>query len=487
MSAPTLNSAIQVAQSQSFDLIILRHLNSEILLSHTTCGFALPQITIPTRQRIAQCITESVLNAWNLKTVCLFQPEVRDGIGPGENQYMVLEPRDPVWQPPADLRWVSGDRMQTVIDSMSECRVVRDALQAATAYNNGALRGPFARVGWIDELMSWAQAKISSRKLSLTGRFRQLNASPFFSLIKLETTGPALWFKAVGEPNLHEYSITLGLAQEYPRYLPEIIAAKPEWNGWLMFEVEGERIGKSLELKQWLRVAETLARLQLGYLGKDRRLLEIGCKDRRIAAIIRRIDPFLDCMDRLMQEQPSEPPRRLHRLELQEIGGTLKDAFRCMEQAGIPDSLIHGDFNPENVLINSSNCVFLDWAEGSVGPPFLTLEYLVEFLRRTHVGVHQYESDLRHAYACCWSRVASERQICEAMRIAPSLAVFCYALGSQAWEYPELMHRSGIGRYLRALTRRLQQELRAMKAPGTLPRDSWISSHERISCQQVQC
>ena len=449
-----------ISETEIFNLVVPRNNNSEVLLHIDGGKQSLPQVEIPKGKRVAELLTKRVKEDWGLETVCLFDPKWEDvGSSNWGLHCQVLESRDPNWTPTAKLRWMKR--------STDQLRILDRSLKLADAFNSDTRPGPFGKAGWMDELMAWMQPHLRPINLTLTGRFEQLNASPFFSLIRFETNASAVWFKAIGEPNLHEYAITLGLAEDHPHYLPKIIAAKPEWNGWLMLEAGGEGFNQCTELEQWQRVAETLAHLQIECVGQARRLLEIGCKDLRIATIIQRIDLFLDCMDRLMQEQPSEPPRRLNRLELKEIGSALKDAFRCMGQTGISDSLIHGDFNPGNVVVNPKNCVFLDWAEGSVGPPFLTLEYLIEFLRRTHIGIHQYENRLRHAYACCWLRVWSEQQICEAMRIAPSLAVFYYALGSQAWEDPDLMNVSGIARYLRALTRRLQKELRAINAPGT--------------------
>lgn len=37
--------------------------------------------------------------------------------------------------------------------------------------------------------------------------------------------------KAVGEPNLHEFSITLALSKLFPQSVAKMIAARPDWNG----------------------------------------------------------------------------------------------------------------------------------------------------------------------------------------------------------------------------------------------------------------
>jgi hypothetical protein len=462
MSVPTTTSTIQVDESQDFNLVLLRHSNSEILLSNRHGGFVLPQITIPKRQRIARCINKGVMHKWNLRTICLFQPELQHSKPPNSDQYMVLEPRDPEWQPPSELLWIPRDRIRTVMDSPCEADVVKEILQRSDAHNNGILPGPFARSGWVDELLRWAKEHVHYGDLRLTGEFCQFNCDPFFSLIRLGSTGRAVWFKAVGEPNFNEYSITLGLARDHARFLPEIIAAKPEWNGWLMLEVEGEYFDQPMYLQRCEHIVETLAHLQLECIGESQRLSEIGCKDRRVATVVQQIDPFLETMGMLMKEQPSEPPVRLSQFELRELGEQLKDACLQMQLAGIPESLFHGDFNLGNIRINSTACVFIDWAEGCIGPPFLTLEYLVAHLHRANGGFVKHQ-DLRRAYARCWTVIMSEAQIANAMAVAPALAVLWYGVGSVLWRDPKLLRVGRVAGYFRSLTRRMHRELQQLR------------------------
>jgi len=60
---------------------------------------------------------------------------------------------------------------------------------------------------------------------------QQLNGSETFSLLKFETTKAPVWFKAVGEPNVREFLITLKLFELFPDYVPKILASAPLLNG----------------------------------------------------------------------------------------------------------------------------------------------------------------------------------------------------------------------------------------------------------------
>jgi len=144
--------------------------------------------------------------------------------------------------------------------------------------------------------------------LSLTGKFRQFNASPTFSLIRFETDGPALWFKATGEPNLHELPITVSLTRLFPGYLPPILGVHPLWNAWLCEEISSTTLDQFTELFAWVRVAEKLAELQIASIGKCCRLLDNQCRDLRLSKLVDLIPPFLARMAEFMAAQQKQPP-----------------------------------------------------------------------------------------------------------------------------------------------------------------------------------
>ena len=125
------------------------------------------------------------------------------------------------------------------------------------------LRVHFHALGWFSELRNWIESVVEPIGLQSMGGFRQLNASPSFSLIRFETSGPAVWFKAVGEPNQREFPITCTLSRLFPSHLPNVLATRPDWNAWLTRESEGRLLGDDQESGTWERVAAVLAELQI--------------------------------------------------------------------------------------------------------------------------------------------------------------------------------------------------------------------------------
>ena len=348
-----------------------------------------------------------------------------------------------------------------MIDSFRDSQDVRricDTLRALSRNTETGNEGPFAKPGWLRELCNWIAQQIEPLKFRLTGNFQQLNASSSFSLIRLETTDGAFWFKAVGAPNLHEYAISQALARSLPNYVPSVLATKPEWHGWLMADGGGVTLNDVQDPVAWQTALTTFANLQIDSIGLKDELLEAGCRDLRLAALLELVDPFLDAMADLMKLQSKVPPPILSQQQLWDMSAVLKDALQCLGALRIPDALGHSDLNPGNIIVGPERCTFLDWAEAYVGHPFLTFEYFLAYLRKDYPQLARLESELRASYSRIWSFVASPEQIAQAYSFSPIIAVYAYAASSNVWRDPERLKVPGFPGYLRSLTRRIKQE-----------------------------
>ncbi len=316
------------------------------------------------------------------------------------------KPCRPDAEAPREKEWVAVDSLvESSFGDPCDFQAVRQAIAQSMAQTEDTTRGPFGRLGWFLDLQRWVQEQIGPHGLHLNGRFRQLNACPTFSLIRFETDGPAIWFKAVGAPNQREYPVTLALARSFSRFIPQIIATRPEWNGWLAREAEGPLLQECSALASWEAAAADLAELQIHSLGRSLHLLDPGARDLRAWALADLVQPFFRTMGELMERQTKVPPAALSREELGCLSERVQDALTVLEETGIPTTLGHLDINPGNIVCSPTGCVFLDWAEAFVGHPFLTFEYLLEHFRRTFGQDHSQETQL---YRSLYLPVASD-------------------------------------------------------------------------------
>ena len=461
------NALTAVAPSELRDLyriLLLRNNGSEFLVVGDNTPFTLPRVEIPRWERVAENVTAALRKRYGISAVCLFAPDLLiTATGCEQPLYQVMETRDAGCATPDDMRWLSADSLSVQsFEDRQDFVAIANAWDQIREFQSEA-NGPFAQPGWIDELFSWVQREIDPYGLRLTRELRQLNASPTFALLLLETTGQAVWFKAVGEPNLRELPISVSLSSLFPGFVPTVIATHPAWNGWLTMEFAGPTLDEVLDARAWERAAETLARLQIASMGKHDQLLKAGCRDLRITSLLPLVDPFVEVMYQLMERQEKTPPPVLGREELRKIGGQIKDALLALAQLNIPDTLGHLDFNPGNILCSADQCIFLDWAEAYVGPPFFTFEYLHEHLARLRPEDVGLGTDVDKAYETKWHTILSPESVSAAQELTPVLAVFAYAVGTAAWRNPTPLQEPKTAAYLRSLTRRMHAEMQRLQ------------------------
>jgi Phosphotransferase enzyme family len=450
-------------EHETYRVIVLRQNGTEVLVVPNGGRLMLPSVEVPRWQRVAENLTEAVRSEWGEEVVCLFEPAAQPPADDGVARYLAVEHLCTPSNSQIPTRWLPISALCQ--DSLVE---VRDyaAIKQVTAMCNGSLdgvtAGPFAQFGWFRELRNWIESVIEPAGFHVNGDFRQLNASPTFSLVRFETSGPPVWFKAVGEPNQREFPITCLLAQYFPEYLPRILARRPDWNGWLTSEVRGKLLSDVQEQVLWEQAAAAFARLQIQSVDRGSQILGAGARDLGAAALSKHIQPFMSVVERLMGRQTKVPPPVLNRDDLVLLADSLQNGIGALEATGIPETLGHLDLNPGNIIVSADRCVFLDWAEAYVGNPFFSLEYLVQHARRAFGADSSVTKEMTRAYCAQWNDVFSHGVVAEAMAFVPLVAVFAYATGCDAWRSAELLEDPTTAGCLRTLARRMHREAKAL-------------------------
>jgi len=448
----------QQSERETCRLIVFGPGRADVLVKNTPAGFALPSVEIARWERVAENLTAVLKRDWGCDAVCLFTLECpAEDRNSNEDHYEVME----CWR---DGR-ISSETEWAAICSLgansflhkADFQTLQRCLHQLKRYEGDA-SSPFARTGWLGSLRNWTSGAIHPLGLELMDSLRQFNAGPAFNLIRFETTGRAVWFKAVGEPNLREFPITLKLAELFPRFMPEVLATRPEWNGWLSREAEGQNLGEAKDIDAWKLAVADLAKLQIESISSSESFLSLGAHDLRSDALLSAIDPFFDLVARLMDRQPKSPPAILSGEELSLTRILLDDALTMLADLRIPTTLGHLDLNPWNIIVSTDSCTFLDWAEAYVGQPFFSFEYLLEHFRGNQEDHAQFESCFINAYKAPWQEFLSDDCISEALAMAPLAAVFAYAVGGGTWKDAERLRNPKTAGYFRSLARRMNRE-----------------------------
>jgi hypothetical protein len=448
---------MDLSNQHTFRLVIVRRDGSEILFTSGESGWTLPCVQVSLRERLAQQLTAQWNGRSGLRAYCLFIPSC---VEPDENtrlaNYAVMESFNQNDDAPRGMRWMS--RTAFVCEPARDRDAIEKSLCELDSYVSQPKGGIFGRPGWLGEVLDWTQEQLDPLGLDVNGRFRQLNASPTFSLVRLETNGPAVWFKATGKPNLHELPITISLSRLFAANLAPILGVHPSWNAWLSEEVSNTTLEEFKEPSIWERVSKNLAELQIASIGKSGTLLDAQCRDLRLPRLLGLVAPFLARMAEYMAVQEKQFPPPLTTRELDFLGERLREALSVLQELGVPDTLGHLDLNPGNILVSPARCVFLDWAEACVTNPFITFEYLAEYGQHADIAGPDGGERAAHAYRGPWRSLLSPDRLARAAEVSPLAAVFVYAVAANAWCSPDTLHDVSDAAFLRGLTRRMHRE-----------------------------
>jgi hypothetical protein len=212
------------------------------------------------------------------------------------------------------------------------------------------------------------------------------------------------------------------------------------------------------------RAVTSLASLERQSIPHTEGLLADDCVDCSVRRLEAHIDELVDYLDQTMQQQTSLRAQRLDHQQLGELGNRLHSSCLRMEELEVPDSLIHGDINPGNILFDGTRCVFIDWAEAYIGNPFLNFEQFANHLMRQSEQAKGWVPYLRTLYKQQWLDVLTESKIDCVFALAPLLAAATYLFGRGDWLRSPSRNDANFQAFARSLARRMY---RTALAPET--------------------
>lgn len=415
----------------------------------------LPRIQIALGRRPAEEITSIIRDRWKLQSVVIDVLRLLQTTSP----CAVVELLSPTTQNvPALWKAVELASVKASELDVDESRIVDSMLRG----DSGG-RGPFSRLGWIEEVRLWIQRSVPSRHIEFDGTIQQLNGGSSFALMRLGTLSPpAYWLKAAGSPNLHELRITTAIAEFAPDYLPPLIASRMDWNAWIS-EESGRPIGQCASAVAYERASAAVAELQIKSRSNITSLMHAGCADQRVIVLYHKAAQLIDYLKDAMTKQTSTKATRLEESQIDALETAIRTACAKMLDLYIPDTLIHNDLNAGNILVSDERCVFTDWAEGCIGNPFATLQHLCLQATKQSNNAVTWLPSLKTTFKATWHHVLSERTIDSAFKLAPLLAIVSYLYGRGDWFDTPASRLPTFQGHARALTRHLNKAVQILQ------------------------
>ncbi len=377
----------------------------------------LPDVSIPRWTRAARRVAALIRHRWHTRAVVL------DFLGddPGGEAVVIAERIDEQQEAHGELSaaWHPLDAVPADQLSPAERALIRILLDKGSTG-----RGPFSQLGWTEDLLTWSSNVLKLARSQLSETVVQLNAAADAALVRISTQdGFSYWFKAAGASHPYERRVTARLAQQFPAYVPEVVAVHEQWNGWLTRD-SGVPLSCSFSDRSSLALeaVRRLAELQIASSSLVRTLLFDGCHDHRLPTLRAQIPELIPYLEEAMQEPGVHVGIRIEASRLRRVAALILEATFRIEDAGIPDALMHCDIDLDNILAGPHGCVFTDWAHASVGPPLITFEHLCGQFAQHH-QTRNLIPRLRSSYLDVWKASLSIRHPDRALTFVPLVAL----------------------------------------------------------------
>jgi hypothetical protein len=410
------------SSSSNYRLALVDSTGESVFVAREGEALSLPCVAVPNRTRTVEQLHLAAETRWAVKAVIL------DILRPNQNATPIVVAEVRSSANPTRLSFVDLNEIPDETLRSDERRMLQDFLSGGYSAH-----GPFSRLGWIDEAKRWIKECALNRKDLLSEDIHQLNACGSFALVHFRTqVGRGYWLKATGTPNTHEFAVTWTLARTISQFLPPVLAARKDWNAWVM-EDGGLSLRENLTLPALEKAVVTLASLQQQSIFWLSVLRDCGCRDRSLNSILDHLDEIMVFLEEAMARQTSSKAPRLDQGQLRHLASFLTDALARMQSLKIPDVLVHGDLNPGNILLDGKRCVFIDWAEAYLGNPFLAFEGLAAHLTTTGKQAAVWVPHLRELYKRQWLETLSSSLLERAFTLAPVLAIVACLVGRGDW------------------------------------------------------
>lgn len=234
------------------------------------------------------------------------------------------------------------------------------------------LRLPYAEPGGPGRDLAWAAAALDRQGIGHSGPPHQVRTWNLSSLWRIPVEGGNVWLKCVPPFFAHEGDV-VRLLTDAP--VPQLLAH--EDGRILMREIPGDDL-YAAPVPVLLSLVSMLVAIQAGWAARVEELLALGLPDWRSAALGHAVEDVV----RRSSNQLTTQDRRA----LDELVDGMPQRFVAIDECGIPNTLVHGDFAPGNARGDDSQQVLLDWGDCGIGHPLLDRAAFLDRIPQGHIA-----------------------------------------------------------------------------------------------------
>lgn len=246
-----------------------------------------------------------------------------------------------------------------------------------------SLRLPYANPGGPAADLLWAEAVLQRHGFARDGKPVQIRTWNLSSIWRIPLSGRNAWIKVVPPFFGHEGALLERLrGQRVPRLIGH------DGCRILLDEVPGEDL-HVVDVATHLVMVELLVEIQSAWMNRTEELAAIGLPD-----FSTRLERELGHLLELRADELLPGDRAV----LANFLGDLPARVRKIEECGLGNTLVHGDFHPGNLRGDGTTLTLIDWGDSGIGNPLRDQSAFIERVSEGDI------LEVRQHWASMWRR-----------------------------------------------------------------------------------
>lgn len=275
----------------------------------------------------------------------------------------------------------------------------------------------------------WAQEFLERTGYTLEGEPQLIHDMPWSKVFCFHTVYGQIYLKIPAEVFAHEVVLLNFLLKEGILNIPKIISYNPSLKCFLMKGAGKplrEHLKKNFDLLLTSHALRSYANIQVICTDYIENLLKTGVNDWRLSKLPSLYNTFTTNHTLFESEGLSHDEIK----QLENLSSTFQTLCEKLSALGVPETLEHGDFHDNNILVRDQEVTINDFGDASISHPFFSIASFLESAERNHSLNKQDPKyiTLRDCYLQKWSRFADIDNIEKAFNIAYQLRPFVFAL-----------------------------------------------------------
>lgn len=277
--------------------------------------------------------------------------------------------------------------------------------------------------------IQWAESILQQQRMVLLDKPKLIRDMPWSRVEQLTTNQGDIYLKQMAPLFSIEGRLISYLSAHVTKRVPTVLAIDEEVNCFLMLDA-GMPLREFLQMQYQISpVCEALTcytTIQQQCIPHVDNLLSLGVPDWRLQRL-----PAL--YERLISQKNMLIADGLTKEELAQLRSRQPTLLNlCMKLAafGIPDTIEHGDFHDNNVLVDDKRITVNDWGDATITHPFFSCVSWLESAKRNH-GFderHVYYQTALNAYISVWCDFGDIAELFTAFELAKRIRPLVFAM-----------------------------------------------------------